>query len=128
MKKTPRAGEKKDTVKPLASFFLRIGLAIPFLYAAISSFLQPEAWVGYFPAWLRLLIPEIILLTFFSLYELGLAGWLLSNKKPFFAALLSGITLLAITITNLNQLDIVFRDIGLLLAAGALAILHYQKR
>ncbi len=117
-------GTRKDYTH-LAMFLLRVALAIPFLYAAIASFLQPEAWVGFFPPWL-LFIPGSVLLTIFSLYELALAFWLLSGKQAYYAALLAALSLAGIIVFNLGALDIVFRDLGLLFAA--LALLFLSKR
>ena len=48
--------KKKFDEKRLASFFLRIGLATVFLYAGISAFLNPIAWIGFIPLWLRNII------------------------------------------------------------------------
>lgn len=117
-----------DSTKPLISFFLRLGLAIPFLYAAIAATLDPNSWIGFFPSWLQNIFPGGLLLGLFSLYELALSLWLISGKKTYYASALASLTLLAITITNLGALDIVFRDIGLLLAAIALTILSKLKR
>ena len=104
---------------PLA--LLRIGIAIPFLYAAIGSFLAPENWIGYFPTWLRDMLPENLLLTGFSLFEIALAIWLISNWKIFYAAILAAITLAGIIAANTASLDILFRDTAILFAAIALS-------
>jgi len=115
--------KKKNVSKdysPLVSFFLRVGIAIPFLYAAIAATLDPNSWIGFFPGWLQGILPGGLLLGLFSLYQLSLSLWLLSGKKAYYAGGLAVATLLAITITNLGALDIVFRDIGLLMAAIAL--------
>lgn len=110
------------------SFFLRIGLATVFLYAAVASFLNPEAWIGFLPFWLRNLIPANILLVEFSIYQVGLTFWLLSGKKVFYSSLLAGLTLLAIVVANLGDLDIIFRDIAILFSAIALMVLHRRDR
>ncbi len=111
----------------LASFTLRVALSVPFLFAAIDATLQPEAWIGFMPSFLQNLFPMALLLGAFSLYELGLALWLLSGWKTKYAAALSSVTILAIVIANITVLEIVFRDIGLLLAAIALGVLQYKK-
>ncbi len=112
----------------LASFFLRVGLATVFFYAAIASFLQPLNWIGFFPAWLKSLIPASILLWGYSLYQLGLGLWLLSGKKAFYAAIFGGVTLVAIIVTNFTLLDIIFRDVAILFAAVALLFMHAKER
>jgi hypothetical protein len=109
----------------LVSFLLRTGLAIAFLYAAIASFLEPISWIGFFPAFLRELLPAEILLMVFSVYELGLALWLLSGKASYYAGLLSAATLAGIIVFNLGALDIIFRDIAIL--ASALALVALEK-
>lgn len=111
----------------LASFTLRVALAVPFLFAAIDATLQPEAWIGFMPVFLQNLFPTSLLLGAFSLYEAGLACWLLSGWRTKYSAFLAAATLLAITITNITVLEIVFRDVGLLLAALALGVLQYKK-
>lgn len=118
---------KNDKIT-LISFFLRIGLAAVFLYAAISSFLNPLAWVGFFPLWLRDLIPPKILIFSFSTYEILLSLWLFSSWKSFYVAIVSSLTLFAIIIGNLGALDIIFRDIAILFMAISLAILHFEKK
>src|SRR5579871_4578312 len=103
-------------------FFLRAAIASVFAYAAVASFLAPDNWVGYFPVFLRHLIPQQVLLTGFSIYELVLAGWLLSGFQTFFAALLATCTLGGIIFANLSQLDILFRDFAIVLSSLSLAI------
>ena len=111
--------------KPLlASFLLRIGIASVFLYAAVASFLDPASWIGYLPSFLREMFGATLLLTLFSLYQIGLALWLLSGFRAYRAALLASITMLAILIANSGALDIVFRDIAILFATAALAALE----
>ena len=103
-----------------ALILLRLGIAFGFFYAAISSFLNPNDWIGFFPLFLRHIIAENYLLLFFSIYELILGFWLISGKYSFVAGLISAATLLGITIFNLGVFDIVFRDVGLFFAALAL--------
>lgn len=118
----------KNNPPQLVSFFLRVGLAVVFLYAAISSFLNPLSWIGFFPSWLRALIPDTILLLLFSSYEILLSLWLFSSWRIVYAALFSIATLLSIIVTNLGALDIIFRDVAILFMAVALAVLHWEKK
>ena len=112
----------------LVSFLLRVGIAVVFLYAAIASFLEPTSWIGYLPGFMsaQKVVPVTTILSAFSLYQLLLAGWVLSGKKTLWAGLLAAATLGAIIITNINQLDIVFRDVAIFFAALALCALHYK--
>ncbi len=123
-----QAKESVWNAEALVSFLLRTGLAITFLFAAIASFIEPDAWIGFFPEWMRTLLPETILLFGFSFYEAFLACWLLSNKKPFEAAVLSSLTLLLIILANVTVLYIVFRDVAIFFASLALAALHFNKK
>lgn len=113
----------------LAEFLLRAGLAVVFLYAATASFLMPQNWIGFFPPWLRNIIPAEILLVVFSSFEIILALFLISGLKTFRAAAVSGIVLFLIIVFNLSVslLDIIFRDIAILFGALALAVLTYEK-
>ena len=113
--------------KNVGFFLLRLAIASVFAYAAIASFITPDNWIGYFPIFLRHLVPQNILLTFFSVYELVLAGWLLSGKFIFFASILAALTLSGIIVFNIDQLDIVFRDFTIILAAASLAVFTYKK-
>src|SRR3989344_6435365 len=96
--------------KYLVSFFLRLGIAAVFLYAAIASFLTPNNWIGFLPGWLKNIISGTALLVIFSAYEIILSLWILSGKKTFYAGILASITLFLIIITNITHLDILFRD------------------
>ena len=113
---------------PTVSFLLRVGLASTFLYAAIASFFDPYSWIGYFPAFMKGIVPDSVLLNGFSIYEILLSLWLLSGKEQFYAAILSALTIAGIIIFNLGLLDVIFRDFAILFSAAALAVLSYQKR
>lgn len=110
----------------LVSFILRIGLAVVFLYAAVASFIEPDAWIGYLPISLRHIVPADFLLGGFSTYEILLSFWLLSGKKILYAASLSAITLIGIIAANFGALDIVFRDFAVFFSALALIVLSYR--
>lgn len=114
--------------KGIVSFLLRAGVASSFLYAAISTTLDPQAWAGYMPLWIRSIAPANILLMAFSAYEIVLALWLMSGKKLFYPAAMAAATLFAIIITNTAVLDVVFRDIPIMLAAIALAIIGKEEK
>lgn len=112
----------------LSSFLLRSGLAVVFLYAALSSLMNPSAWIGYVPALARSVISAEAILMIHAVAEGVLAFWLLSNKKITAAALIAAADLFVIVLSNLAQLDIVFRDVALLFAALALAVLSSMRR
>jgi uncharacterized membrane protein len=109
------------------AFLLRMGLAATFLYAAISGFVQPDDWVGFFPEWLRALIPAYLMLLAFGVFEIAVALALIFNKYTYWAAHLYALTMVGIVIANPGALIITFRDIGLAFAGWALAALSSQK-
>src|SRR5258708_6453150 len=109
----------------LVSVLLRVGLAFAFLYAAIASFVEPDAWVGYMPIFLRHLVPAHLLLGCFSVVEILLALWLLSGQFLLYSSLLAAIMLAGIVALNSGALDIVFRDVALLFSAVALMAIGY---
>src|SRR3989338_10186174 len=111
----------------LASFTLRVALAIPFLFVAIDATLQPEAWVGFIPSLVRDILPASLVLGVHALVDFTLAVWLLSGWRTKEAAIFSGLNLFTIIVVNITVLEIVFRDVGLLLAAVALGALQYKK-
>lgn len=106
-----------------ALILLRLGLAFGFFYAAIFSFLNPDDWIGFFPIFIRNILPAHYLLTTFSFYELVLGFWLLSGKLSVLSASLAAVSILGIVVFNFGALDIVFRDVGLFFAALALIFL-----
>ena len=108
----------------IAIILLRLGLAFVFFYAAIASFISPDSWVGFFPIFIRNILPAQFLLIAFSFYELVLGFWLLSGKWAVISAALAAASLLGIVVFNFGVMDIVFRDIGLFIAASALLFLH----
>ena len=111
----------------LVSFLLRIGLAGVFLFAAIDSFLNPTSWIGYLPFFLRNSGFSQTILFAFSVYEVLLGAWLLCNKYIFYAASLAALTLFAILVVNIGQLELLFRDVAIMFMAAALAVLENPK-
>ncbi len=109
-------------------FLLRLSIASVFLYAAIAATLQPDNWIGYIPPVVRKILSAQLLLIGFSLYELVLGVWILSDWKTMYAASLAALTLLDIIAANITQTDILFRDFAIFFAALALAVSGYQKR
>ena len=110
---------KEHNKETLTSLFLRIGLAVVFLYAGVSSLVFPDNWIGFLPAFLRM----SWILVLFSVYEIILGLWILSNKKTFYAAIVSALTVFGIVIFNLPRFDLIFRDVAIFFMAVALAVL-----
>ena len=99
---------------------LRWGLAFVFFYAAIASLVTPQDWIGYIPEFLRGLLPGNLFLILFSIFEIILASFLFIGKKIVYASLIAAVALVGVTIVNFNQLDVLFRDVGLAMMALAL--------
>jgi len=120
-----KLGENKNV---LVSFFLRAGLAVVFLYAGIASLISPENWIGYIPQFIQSNFSASILLILFSVYEISIGLWLLSNKKTFYASILSSKIMFLIIIFNFSVFDVVFRDIAILFMAISLVILSKGEK
>ena len=109
-----------------ASVLLRIGIAFVFLYAAIASFAEPDAWVGYLPVFLRNIFPAGLLLSAFSVFEIIVSLWLLWGKYIVYPASLAALTLIGIIAANFGAMDVVFRDVGILFMVLALGKLELK--
>ena len=109
---------------------LRIGVSFAFIYPAISALFNPYAWIGYFPLFLTNLVPfdVFILLNIFGVVEIIIGLWILSGKKIFIPSTIAVAMLAGIVIFNLSQIDVLFRDIPIILMAIVLAIIHYPQK
>ena len=107
-------------------FLIRLALAFAFLYVAYFSYAQPENWIGFFPPFLLGLFPEVFLITGHAVFHGVLGLWLLSGWKTFIPSILAFLSLSAIAALNFSQMDIVFRDVSLALAALYLATLKWK--
>lgn len=114
------------------SILLRFAVGLPFLYAGVDSLRHPELWRGFMPHWLLDIVAqmpggmdgEATFLTVFAVFEIILAVWLFTGVRTKLAAMLSTFVLLVITLTNLGQFQLIFRDVGLFFAALALVALE----
>lgn len=102
---------------------LRIGLASVFIYAALSAFKTPDAWISYIPEFTSKFVSPKFALDAMSVAQLVLAAVLISGKYLKYAALVSVIFLTSILVLSLDELLITFRDIGLIFMAIALIFL-----
>lgn len=112
----------------IAGLFLRLGLAFVLFYVAWASYVDPNSWIGFFPQWLRRLIPAEPLLALFSGYEIVLGLWLLSGWKIGWSSLFMALTMFGIVAFNLGAMPIVFRDIAIGCAAFSLSVIYYGRR
>lgn len=112
----------------VSDLLLRLGVALAFLYPPIDAFLNPFSWVGYMPLFLRDLLPEMFLLHAFGVLQIGLAVWILSGRKIFIPSVLATTILVLIVLFNLNDFEVLFRDLSLSAMTLALAVLHRPRR
>lgn len=110
-----------------AEYLLRTGVAFALLYPAVSALVSPDLWIGYIPSFLRGLAPDIILLHAFGLSEAILAFWILFCKRIHIPALVTSALLVTIVIIHRDDFVVLFRDLSLALASGALALENFFK-
>lgn len=120
---------KMEILKPSNAFAhltLRLGVAFAFFYPPFAALRDPISWAAYFPPFIASLpIDPITLLHAFGVLEVVLALWILSGWRIQLPATLAGFLLLAIVALNLNQFDVLFRDLSL--AAMAFALVWWPK-
>ncbi|HUB92878.1 MAG TPA: DoxX family membrane protein [Verrucomicrobiae bacterium] len=110
------------TKEQLVPLLLRVGLAIVFMYAAVSSLMHPEEWVGYLPSFIEKMSNATSILKAFAVLEILLSLWLLSGRLVRYSALLAVLLLVGIIFAQPGDLPITFRDIGLVFMGLALAM------
>jgi hypothetical protein len=115
---------------------LRAAVAFTFIYPAVSAWFNPYAWIGYFPSFLLDFADafdglgvngDLVLLHVFGATEIIIAVWILFARSVFVPSIIAGAYLLGIIVFNWNQMDVIFRDVSILLAATALALGHVEK-
>lgn len=111
----------------LTNLLLRSGVAFAFLYPAIDAFFDPYSWLGYFPKFMHGILPDMVLLHSFGAIEITIALWILSGKNIFWPSTLATLMLAAITLFNLQDFQIVFRDVSIGLLSAALAVHAYPR-
>ncbi|MDB5160506.1 MAG: hypothetical protein JWO99_769 [Candidatus Saccharibacteria bacterium] len=114
----------KLTSPQLTSWLLRIGLAIVFVYAAVSSLMHPNEWIGFLPSFIATSPLASTFLVLFSVGELVLSIWLLSGKYVQYPAILATLAFVGILIAQPDAFSTTFRDVGLAFMALALVALE----
>ena len=109
------------------SLLLRIGLFVVFVYAGISALMNPSNWIWFVPQWIDIFISRDIFLMIHGITDLIIGLWVVSNFKPFYSGLIASLSLIGIILGNVTQLDIIFRDIGILFASLAFMVFNYRK-
>ncbi|MBP9757274.1 MAG: hypothetical protein KBD06_01615 [Candidatus Pacebacteria bacterium] len=96
-----------------AELVLRIGLAFAFLYPPINAAFDPNAWIGYFPPFVRGYVDDMIMLHAFGAIEVIIALWMLWGKKLFWPASAAFVMLVAIVVMDYTEFQVVFRDLSI---------------
>lgn len=110
-------------------FLIRLAIAFAFFYPAVRIHSDPDSWLGYFPAFVKDIgIPTSFLIAGFSVVHIIIGTWILSGKKIFLPSIFATIFLGMVIFFNLNQIDILFRDVSLFLVSLALAILSTTSK
>ena len=110
-------------MKKTSFHFLRVGLAITFLWIGILILKNPEAWGGYLQPWAAGLLPvplaQAMLGT--AILDIVIGVLLLIDIFTWLAALVGAIHLVIVmAVSGINELTV--RDIGLLAGTVALMI------
>jgi hypothetical protein len=112
-----------------SQFLLRTALSFAFLYPAYGFWANPNDWVGYIPAFGKNLgLSEGTLLIGLAVVHIIIALWILSGWRIFIPSLLAAGFLVSVVYFNSNQLNVLFRDISLALAALALARANFGRQ
>lgn len=109
-------------ILPWYEWLLRVAVAGSFIYPPIAALFYPYSWIGFFPAFVTALVTphEMLLLHVFGVFEILLALTLLTLRDVRVPALIASGMLVAIVAFNVPQIDVVFRDLSIALAAAAL--------
>jgi len=110
-------------MKKTSFHFLRVGLAITFLWIGVLIFKNPEAWGGYLQPWAAGLLPVPLAqaMTGTAILDITIGALLLIDVFTWLASLVGAVHII-IVLTVSGITDITVRDIGLLVAAAALMI------
>jgi len=109
-------------MKSSSFHFLRVGLAITFLWIGVLILKNPESWSGYIQPWAIEFLPISLTQTMVGTAILDIViGFLLLIDTFTWLAAFAGFVHLVVVISVSGITDITVRDIGLL--AGTLALL-----
>ena len=111
---------------PKTELILRVGVAFSFIYPAISAWFNPYSWIGYFPGFILDIAgnADITVLHIFGIFEIIIGVWILFGKNIRIPSLIATVSLAGIILFNWNQMDVIFRDIPIML----MAIILTQKQ
>ncbi len=109
---------------PLSILILRIGLGITFALTSILILKDDDKWTHMLPSWFAKYVGSArSFMIGTAWFDLVLGGWILSGYFTGFAAVVAAFHLLGVLIVSgKHEFHEVYRDIGLLFAAAALAV------
>ena len=110
----------------VAEIILRIGVAFAFLFPPIDAMVNPYSWIGYFPAFLKGFVPDLVLLQTFGMIEIVIALWILSGWRIFVPSLIATGMLLAIVFFNRADFEVLFRDLSIAAMTLSLAVVSWD--
>jgi uncharacterized membrane protein len=110
----------------LPKYLLIAALAFVFIYFGIDKFINPIIWIGFMPPWMDGLmgmsLNTWLLITGVTEIIFGAMLFVPNRRVQQAGTILIALHLVAI-LTQIGWNDIAIRDIGLLLASGALFFL-----
>lgn len=124
----PHIISKRQLIKDIPSISLRYGLAFVFIYAGIVFTLDPQKGLQYVPKLIQGIIDPKIFVSLFTAYEFILSAWLIWGKWSRYSGFVTAITTIAITLPNLDQFNLLFRNVAIFSAAIALSTLDLEKK
>ena len=110
-------------MKKTSYHFLRVGLAITFLWIGVLIFKNPGAWGGFVAPWAARLLPVPIEQAMIgtAFLDVIIGAFLIFDFLPWLAALVGAIHIAVVLMVS-GITDVTVRDIGLLVAALAITI------
>ena len=113
-------------VERFAHVLLRLGVAFAFLYPPLNALADPDAWIGYFPAFVKGYVPDLTLLYAFGVLEVVIALWILSGWRIFWPSIVAAGMLFGIVVFNMPNFQVLFRDLSIAAMAFSLAVKSYK--
>lgn len=116
-------------MKKTSFHFLRVGLAITFLWVGVLILKNPETWGGYLQPWAAGLLPIPIAQAMIgtAILDITIGAFLLINFLPWLVALVGAIHLVIVLMVS-SITDITVRDIGLLTGVLVIMIDSFPQR
>lgn len=111
----------------LIRLFLKIGLAVPFVYFALISFTKSLDTANYYPNFLVRPLSEAGVVIFGGIVSLAIALWLVSNRKSFYASLTAMVIVGLGLLINITNLGLVVLLIPLFCIALSLFFKYYPR-